>query len=421
MGVNNLITQLAQRLGINRTVLALSAARLADALGNSILFIIIPLYVANLPAPWFPFPESVRVGLLISLYGLFIAVLQPVMGALADHYGRFKIFIQIGLLTMGAATLAFVFAGRFVDLLFLRALQGVGVSLTVPASLALMTAATEKETRGGSMGVYSSMRMVGFAIGPLLGGYLHVHFGFDTAFVVGAATIFLGMLLVQMWVREPETAVSSDAPVKFQVFDRELWTVGMIGLGLATFIMAADFSMMTTLENEFNQRLTQTAVGFGLAFSALMVSRLIFQIPLGRWSDRIGRKPLIIGGMILLAPSTLLLGLAATTLQLTGYRLVQGLASAAVAAPAFALAADISHKGGEGRQLSVITAGFGLGIALGPLLAGLLAVYFFELPFLVGGLLALVGAWIVYRYVPESVQRGQAERPLPERSQHTAD
>jgi len=91
MGVNNLITQLAQRLGINRTVLALSAARLADALGNSILFIIIPLYVANLPAPWFPFPESVRVGLLISLYGLFIAVLQPVMGALADHYGRFKI------------------------------------------------------------------------------------------------------------------------------------------------------------------------------------------------------------------------------------------------------------------------------------------------------------------------------------------
>ncbi|MCA9873122.1 MAG: MFS transporter [Anaerolineales bacterium] len=417
-----MISELSRRLGVNRIVLALSAARLADALGNSILFIIIPLYVAKLPAPWFPFPESVRVGLLISLYGFFIAVLQPVMGALADRYGRFKLFIQLGLVTMGIATLAFVFASRFVDLLLLRALQGVGVSLTVPASLALMAIATEKETRGGSMGVFSSMRMVGFAIGPLLGGYLHVHYGFDTAFLLGAAAIFLGMLLVHFLVREPETAVSSStAPAKFQIIDRKLWTVGMIGLGLATFIMAADFSMMTTLENEFNQRLTQTAVGFGLAFSALMVSRLIFQIPLGRWSDRIGRKPLIIGGMLLLAPSTLMLGLAGTTLQLTGYRLLQGLASAAVAAPAFALAADISHQGGEGRQLSVITMGFGLGIAVGPLVAGLLAVIFFELPFLVGGLFSLLGAWIVYQYVPESVQRGRKKRPSPEPSQHTAD
>ncbi|MEJ2746537.1 MAG: MFS transporter [Anaerolineae bacterium] len=416
-----MITELSQRLGVNRTVLALSAARLADALGNSILFIIIPLYVAQLPAPWFPYPESVRVGILISLYGFFIAVLQPVMGALADRYGRFKIFIQLGLVIMGTATLSFVIASRFVDLLLLRALQGVGVSLTVPASLALMAKATEKESRGGAMGVFSSMRMVGFAGGPLVGGFLHVHFGFNTAFLAGAGTIFLGMLLVQLWVREPETAVSSSSPAKFQIFDRQLWTVGMIGLGLATFIMAADFSMMTTLENEFNARLAQTAVGFSLAFSALMVSRLIFQIPLGRWSDRIGRKPLIIGGMILLAPSTLMLGLAATTLQLTGYRLVQGLASAAVAAPAFALAADISHKGGEGRQLSVITMGFGMGIAIGPLVAGLLAVVFFELPFVVGGLLSLVGAWIVYHYVPESVQRSQEERPLPEPSQYTAD
>ena len=42
---------------------------------------------------------------------------------------------------------------------------------------------------------------------------------------------------------------------------------------------------------------------------------------------------------------------------------------------------------GEGRQLSIVTTGFGLGIALGPLLAG---------------------AWIVYRYVPEMVDRSES-------------
>ncbi|MEJ2364615.1 MAG: MFS transporter, partial [Deltaproteobacteria bacterium] len=86
-------------------------------------------------------------------------------------------------------------------------------------------------------------------------------------------------------------------------------------------------------------------------------------------------------------------------------RLFQGVASACIAAPAFAVVADLSQSGGEGRQMSVITMGFGLGLAAGPLLAGLLAVLFFELPFLVGGLMSLAAALIVLRYMPETVER----------------
>jgi MFS family permease len=118
----------------------------------------------------------------------------------------------------------------------------------------------------------------------------------------------------------------------------------------------------------------------------------------------------MLAGLILMAPATALLGEVGTTLQLTGLRLAQGMASAAIAAPAFALAADLSEAGGEGRQMSIITMGFGLGIALGPLLAGVLAVSSFELPFLIGGVMSLAGAWIVYHYVPETVHRRR--RPL---------
>ena len=399
------LTRFASSIGANRVVVALSVARLGDAIGNSILFILIPLYVASLPAPWFHLPDTVLVGLLISLFGLANAVLQPVMGALADRISRRKPLIQAGLLLMGVGTIAFIFASRFIDLLVIRALQGIGVAMTIPASMALMTTATEKQSRGGSMGIYTTMRMVGFAIGPLTGGFLYVHFGFDATFYVGALSILIGMILVQFWVNEVPNDTVAEAGRPLRIIDRDLLTAGIVGLGLATFVMASAFSMMTTLENQFNARLNETALDFSIAFSALMISRLIFQIPLGRLSDHIGRKPLIIGGLILLAPATALLGGAGSTLQLTVVRLFQGLASAGIAAPAFALAADLAKTGGEGRQMSIITMGFGLGIALGPLIAGVLAISFFELPFLVGGAMALLGAWIVYRYVPESVKR----------------
>jgi MFS family permease len=398
------------KLGANRAVLALSVARLGDAVGNSILFVILPLYVAKLPAPAFPLPEPIRVGVLLSLYGLVNSMCQPLTGALSDHLGRRKILIQAGLIVMGLGTLGFVLASRFVELVVLRSFQGLGVALTVPSAMALMAAVTEQKTRGGSMGIYTTLRMAGFAGGPLIGGFLYEHFGFNAAFYAGAFAILLGFLAVQFWVGEAPVNDNSARPRRFRVIDRELLSPGILGMGAATMVMASTFSLMATLEKQFNTRLDQSALAFSVAFSALMVSRLLFQIPLGRLSDYIGRKKVILAGLFLLVPATALLGEAQTTLQLVGLRLVQGLASAGIAAPAFALAADLASAGGEGRQMSVITMGFSLGLMLGPLVAGILAVVFFELPFLVGGFLALVGAWVVYRYVPETVHRGDASR-----------
>ena len=396
---------LLKSIGVNRAVFALSIARMADAMGNSILFIIIPLYVAKLPEIYFHLPLPVLVGILISLYGFVNSALQPLMGALSDRLGRRKVLIQVGLALVGTGTLSFIFAQRFVDLLVLRTLQGVGVAITIPASLALMAVITEKETRGGAMGFYSTMRMSGFALGPLIGGFFQVHFGFNTAFCTGAGFSFLAMLLVQLWVDDAPLPENAAVAKKFQIIDPSLLNAGILSAALATFVMANGFSMVTTLENEFNARLEMTALGFAIAFSVLMVGRLVLQIPLGRLSDFIGRKPLVVVGLLLMAPATALLGEVNDMVQLILVRLFQGIASACIAAPAFAVAADLSQEGGEGRQMSVITMGFGLGLAAGPLLAGLLAVVFFELPFFVGGLMSLVAAGIVLRYMPETVQR----------------
>ena len=68
---------------------------------------------------------------------------------------------------------------------------------------------------------------------------------------------------------------------------------------------------------------------------------------------------------------------------------------ALVMSPAFALVADLSTAGVEGRQLSVATMGVDFGASIAPLIAGFFGVYFFELPFLIGGGMSLAGIGII--------------------------
>jgi MFS family permease len=403
--------QVAEQLGANRAVLALSFGRLGDAIGNSIVFIVVPLYIGTLPAPLFPFPETVRAGIVISLFGFVNALLQPFAGALSDRVNRRKPFVLGGLLLLSVATVGFAFAKQYIDLMGLRALQGVGVALAVPATMAILANRTERETRGGSMGIFSTFRVSGLAVGPLIGGYLYEHFGYNAAFFSGAALIFLGVVLVQIWVDEVRLESSGGEERSFQIIDRELLSPAILALAFASFIMASAFTLIVPLEQDFNQRLNESAFMFGVAFSALMVARILTQIPLGRVSDHIGRKPLIIGGLILMAVSTLPMGMVNSTGELIILRVIQGIGSAGVAAPVFALAADLSKAGGEGRQFSIITMGFGFGTAVGTLGAGTFAAVWFELPFLAGGVLSFLGAWIVRHYVPETVHRAEFGTP----------
>jgi MFS family permease len=169
--------------------------------------------------------------------------------------------------------------------------------------------------------------------------------------------------------------------------------------------MTFAFAMIAPIEQRINARVNETATMFGFAFSAVMASRIIIQVPIGHLSDRKGRKKLIMAGLALMALATVPIGYVTHAWQLVGLRVLQGIASGGIAAPVFALAGDLSRSGGEGRQMSIVTTGFALGIAFGTLSSGLLAVFSLALPFMVASLMALIAvAWVGWR-VPETVGR----------------
>ncbi|MFC7199639.1 MFS transporter [Halospeciosus flavus] len=417
-------------LDTDRRILALAFARMADAAGNSFLIVVLPLYITSgvVTGGTYGLAPALITGIILSAFGFFNSALQPFAGNLSDRTGRRRIFVIVGLLILGVANFIYTLVGSYNAVFLVRIMQGIGVALTVPATIALVNELSTAASRGGSMGVFNTFRMVGFGLGPVVaggvvsGGPYHLFgvdmTGFEAAFYIATLSAFVGMALVYLLVEDPEVEdLDAEAGESFSiaVFDREREDKlldPVFTLGLASLFMAIGIALLSPLEHLINTTLGQTATMFGIEFSAFVLAQVLFQAPIGSWSDTYGRRPFILAGLLLLVPTTLVQGFVTTPAGMIVARFIQGVAGAAVFAPAMALAGDIAHGRSSGTTLSILTMSFGLGTAIGPLSAGYLAgvpIPFgtsYATPFVFGAVLAFLGFLLVYSQVDETVDTG---------------
>ena len=423
-----LARRVVAQFAVDRRVLALAFARMADGIGNSFLVIVIPLYVASdvVGGQTFGLGEAMIIGIILSLFGFLNSSFQPFTGRLSDRFGRRKPFLLVGLGGLTLTNLAYVFAESYLSLVVIRGLQGVSVAFIVPASIALVNELATTEDRGGNMGVYNTFRLVGFGSGPVAAGAVvnlgpytlptgATISGFDAAFYVAAITAAISYLLVTVLITDPEsTKANAGADLSIAIRDptgRKLLDP-IFTLGVASLFMAAAIALFATIQPQVNERLSQGSTWFGLQFAAFIVAQIVLQTPIGRACDRYGRRPFIVGGMLLLIPSTLVQGFVTTSETMFLARLIQGIAGAMVFAPSLALAGDLAGEGESGSKLSILTMAFGFGIAVGPLASGALVGYGFAVPFVFGTVLAALGAILVYTQIEETLET-RASLPLP--------
>ncbi|MXV63743.1 MFS transporter [Natronorubrum sp. JWXQ-INN-674] len=424
--MRDLLRRVIAQFAVDRQVLALAFARMADGIGNSFLIVVIPLYIASdvVGGATFGLEEAMVIGVILSLFGFLNSSFQPFTGRLSDRTGKRKPFILIGLGGLAVTNLSYVFAESYLALVVIRALQGVSVAFIVPASVALVNELATSQDRGGNMGVYNTFRLIGFGAGPAVAGTIvtlgpyalpggATITGFDAAFYIATITAVTSYLLVTVLISDPDrTAENAGADLSIPIWD----TTGsklfdpIFTLGVASLFMATAIALFATIQPQVNARLEQGATWFGLQFAAFIIAQILLQTPIGRACDQYGRRPFIVGGMFLLVPSTLVQGFITSSELMFGARLFQGVAGAMVFAPSLALAGDLAGEGESGSKLSVLTMAFGFGIAIGPLSSGALVGYGFEVPFVFGTALAALGAILVYTQIEETLE---ATRPVP--------
>jgi len=143
-------------------------------------------------------------------------------------------------------------------------------------------------------------------------------------------------------------------------------------LFLTVFIDLLGFGIVIPFLPLYAERMGVGAAGVGLILASYSAAQLIGAPILGRISDRVGRRPIIMVGLLGSAAGYLIYGFATSFLWLIVSRAVHGLCAATVST-AQAYIADTTEESERAQGMGLIGAAFGLGFVLGPGLGGLLA------------------------------------------------
>ena len=187
----------------------------ATILGSSLAFIDGTVVNVALPALQADLNATVvDVQWVVEAYALLLAALLLVGGSLGDIYGRRRIYVM-GVIVFTIASAGCGLAVNVNQLIFARAVQGIGAALLVPGSLAIISASFGEHDRGRAIGTWSGFTAMTTAVGPVLGGWLIEHGTWRWAFFINvplaAIVIFLTLWRVPE-SRNPQASRTPDWP-----------------------------------------------------------------------------------------------------------------------------------------------------------------------------------------------------------------
>lgn len=145
----------------------------------------------------------------------------------------------------------------------------------------------------------------------------------------------------------------------------------------------------------------------GMLMSIFAAMQFVFAPVWGSLSDRIGRKPVLLLGILGNALAMLLMGLSNSLWLLFSSRALAGILSSATQPTAMAFISDSTSEKDRGGGMGIIGAAMGIGMVLGPGLGGLLSGISLSTPFYLAAGLSLLAAVLAWLFLPESLSPGK--------------
>ena len=188
---------------------------------------------------------------------------------------------------------------------------------------------------------------------------------------------------------------------------------------LTTFMDLIGFGIIIPIQPFYAKSFGASATLITLLGASYSLMQFLFSAPIGRLSDRVGRRPVLLVSVALISVGYLIFGLATSIPMLFVARMISGLGGANLGA-AQAIIADVTAPEERSKGMGLIGAAFGLGFIIGPALGGLLGQHHPTTPIFAAAGLALLNFIFIAVYLPET----RGSRPLSpeeEREEPTDD
>jgi EmrB/QacA subfamily drug resistance transporter len=290
----------------------------------------------------------------INAYTLTFAVLLVTGGRLGDIFGRRRMFL-FGVVTFALSSAAIGFSPNDAWLIAGRALQGVGAAFMMPATLSIISNAFPPHERGKAIGTWAGVSAIALAIGPLVGGWMVEHLSWQAIFFINVPVAVVAVVIT-LWAahesRDDTAERTVDIPgvltigagvgaLVLALVEGNTWgwdslgVLGLLAVSVASLVAFAiterrvknpmlDFTYFRS-RTFFGANLVAFLVTFAMfgmfLFIALYMQNVLGYSPLeagvrflpttlvvmalgpvaGRLSDRIGPRPLLVGGLTTVA------------------------------------------------------------------------------------------------------------------------
>ena len=137
----------------------------------------------------------------INSYTLVFAGLLFTFGVIGDRFGR-KRMLMIGMTMFGLASLLSSYAQTPTQLIWARALMGLGGAAVMPQTLSIITTVFDPKERPRAIGIWAGAVGVAIALGPILGGLLLDHFWWGSVFLINVPLTAVGVAAIAFLVPE---------------------------------------------------------------------------------------------------------------------------------------------------------------------------------------------------------------------------
>ncbi len=386
----------AEEPRIPREVWVLVVAAFCVAIGYGIVAPVLPAYAAS-------FNVSIQAAsAIVSVFAAMRLIFAPPAGALVGRLGERAVYLT-GLLIVAVSTGLCALATSYEQLLLFRGAGGIGSTMFTVSAMALLTRVAPPTLRGRIASLYGAGFLVGTIAGPVLGGLLS-GLGYRVPFLVYAATLLAAAAVVAFFLSG--TTLRSDTagegrpvmPVREAFADSAYRALLVSGFANGW----ANFGVRVSLLPLFAAAVPGLGVAWaGIALTVFGIGNAVALSVAGRAVDRMGRKPLIVGGLIVNGLGTAAVGFAHSAVALIVVSVVGGIGAGILNPAQQACASDVVGQDRNGGKVLATYQMFSdAGAIAGPVVAGGIAdAVGFGWAFGVSGALSLLAAlaWISAR------------------------